>query len=436
MDRLACIDLHAGIPIVAPAADVVMERLRGFSPRVERARELEGVFWLDARGLGRLYPSLEKWAKCILADLKTLGFEAAAVVGFTRFGTFALARSGRGIVVLPDDEAEISACGRVPLGCLGISASALRNLSRLGKRTVADLLSLPAGGLTERFGEELRTLHRLASRAAWDPLTPDEEIPAIAERIDLDYPEADATRLTFYIKRLLRPLLDRVAGRCHALKSLTLALALHHHPPSVHRIAPAEPTLDEMQLIDLVRLRLENLSLPVGAVAVTLEAATVPATTAQLELFQKKPRRDIKAADRALARLAAELGEGAVVRATLTRGHLPEARFVLEPLRHVRSPKRDIPGESRTSDPPLIRRIFTKPRPLQKRPVVGPRGCHLKGLSHAPATRVTGPYVISGGWWIREVHREYYFAETEAGEILWVYYDKRRRSWFLHGEVQ
>ena len=48
---------------------------------------------------------------------------------------------------------------------------------------------------------------------------------------------------------------------------------------------------------------------------------------------------------------------------------------------------------------------------------------------------MTGPYIVSGGWWVREVHREYYFAETESGEILWIYYDKRRRSWFLHGEV-
>jgi protein ImuB len=57
-------------------------------------------------------------------------------------------------------------------------------------------------------------------------------------------------------------------------------------------------------------------------------------------------------------------------------------------------------------------------------------------MGEAPATRVSGPYIVSGGWWARPVHREYHFAETETGRILWIYFDKTRRSWFLHGEVE
>jgi protein ImuB len=84
----------------------------------------------------------------------------------------------------------------------------------------------------------------------------------------------------------------------------------------------------------------------------------------------------------------------------------------------------------------LVRRVYARPVPLQTRPVVGPRGCHLQGMGEAPATRVSGPYIVSGGWWARPVHREYHFAETETGRILWIYFDKTRRSWFLHGEVE
>ena len=32
--------------------------------------------------------------------------------------------------------------------------------------------------------------------------------------------------------------------------------------------------------------------------------------------------------------------------------------------------------------------------------------------------------------------RDYYFVETRRGEVLWVYYDRRRRGWFLHGRVE
>jgi protein ImuB len=50
--------------------------------------------------------------------------------------------------------------------------------------------------------------------------------------------------------------------------------------------------------------------------------------------------------------------------------------------------------------------------------------------------KMTGPYVVSGGWWVRAVHREYHYARTERGDLMWVYYDRRRRRWFLQGGVE
>jgi hypothetical protein len=60
----------------------------------------------------------------------------------------------------------------------------------------------------------------------------------------------------------------------------------------------------------------------------------------------------------------------------------------------------------------------------------------LGGNVHGRVDHMTGPYIVSGGWWNREVHREYHYARTEDGEILWVYYDRRRRRWFLTGKVE
>ena len=53
-----------------------------------------------------------------------------------------------------------------------------------------------------------------------------------------------------------------------------------------------------------------------------------------------------------------------------------------------------------------------------------------------PVIRFQGPYVVSGGWWNRPIHREYHYAETQKGDLLWVFYDKPRRRWFLHGRVE
>jgi protein ImuB len=57
-------------------------------------------------------------------------------------------------------------------------------------------------------------------------------------------------------------------------------------------------------------------------------------------------------------------------------------------------------------------------------------------MGYEPVIRVTGPYLVSGGWWHREVTREYHFAETKDGQILWIYYDRRRRRWFVQGTVE
>jgi protein ImuB len=47
-----------------------------------------------------------------------------------------------------------------------------------------------------------------------------------------------------------------------------------------------------------------------------------------------------------------------------------------------------------------------------------------------------GPYVISGGWWVHPIHREYYFVRARRGDVLWIYYDRQRQRWFLQGTVE
>ena len=50
--------------------------------------------------------------------------------------------------------------------------------------------------------------------------------------------------------------------------------------------------------------------------------------------------------------------------------------------------------------------------------------------------RMHGPFRTSGGWWVRTVERDYYWAETQKGELLWVYYDRPRRRWYLQATVE
>jgi protein ImuB len=422
---------------VVPSAEIKKEvaaltnRFMRFTPEVEPSAEEPGVFWLNGIGLNLLYSSLKEWAHVVRADIGACCFRASIVVGFTRFGTYAVAKVQQGTVVFEDPSQERRAAREVSLDYLDLEPDLHDTLSKLGIKTVGALLSLPAGGLCERFGLKAYRLYQMASGDLWRPFQPCASEKPIRERLLLDDPETDTIRLIFLIKRLLHPMLVALIARGEALAGLWLRFLIDRSGWREEHIRPAVPTLDSVQMFDLIRLRLETVEFSAGVKEIELTVGGSPATREQLRLFAERPVRNLDAANRALARLRAEFGEEAVARAKLTDGHLPEARFAWEPLTHVELPKPKR-GVHRT----VVRRIFAKPVPLPSQRRTHDDGWLLLGPKHGAVEKLSGPYVFSGGWWNREIQREYYFAETRRGDLLWVYYDRLRRRWFLQGWVE
>jgi protein ImuB len=239
-------------------------------------------------------------------------------------------------------------------------------------------------------------------------------------------------------------LLATLAARHQALAALRLALLIDHGGWLKEPLRPAAPTLDAAQILDLVRLRLESLQLAAGVVEIELGADTCAATREQLRLFAETPSRDLDAANRALARLRAEFGEDAVVCAKLADGHLPEAKFTWEPVSQVKLPRNVLNGAKRLNDlnvlnspKVLVRRMEAKPQRLTGGPYHSHEdGWLILGAKYGSIDKLTGPYLFSGGWWNREIQREYYYAETRRGDLLWLYYDRVRRRWFLQGAIE
>jgi protein ImuB len=167
---------------------------------------------------------------------------------------------------------------------------------------------------------------------------------------------------------------------------------------------------------------------------IRLGAESVPARAEQLALFFERPRRDLAAANAALAELRAELGNDAVCKAALGDGHFPEAQFEWSPLTSIGAPR----AAPRTEGVlPLVRRIHAEP--LLVPPVRGSLhddGWLLSGLEYGSVMDMHGPYVMSGGWWQASVAREYAYARTKRGECLWVFYDRRARRWFVQGMIE
>jgi protein ImuB len=422
---------------IAAAVAAIRAALHACSPAVEAAAAAPGTFWLDGDGLRRVVGDATRWGDAIEAAIARLGLSGAVVVGFSRFATCAVAKAAKkGIVVYASDADERAAAARVPLARLDIDPALRDALARLGVATIGQLVRLPGGGVLERFGTEAHALYQLALGERWDPLVPEPPPEAPDERVLLDDEERDITRLVFSTKGAVDRLLARLAARARAVTALHLELTLRHAvgktEPRADVIVPASATLDARALVRLCHLRLEGRPPEAPVIAIRVWADDVAASREQLALFAQRPRRDLRAADEAIARVRAELGDDAVVHAVVRDGHLPEARFAWQRLVHAR-----VPEPRPVSVRPMVRRIQQRPQLLPAQMTnLRDDGWLLSGLETGSVVRLDGPYLVSGGWWASEVQREYHFAETRRGDCHWLYFDRARRRWYLHGDVE
>lgn len=475
--RVACADVPAlreGLvsaralddPRVTGAIDALFDRLLTFSPHVEPSLAEPGLFWLDPNGLEPVHGDLARWTRGVHSTLTGTHRTVSVVAGFQRGRIYALARAHPGPRVLRNAAEEARLTARVPLARLSVLAPALRDeLALLGVHTVGDLLRLPITQVRVRYGAEAARVHDFLAGRTWSPLVPRAPAEPVTVEVEIEPPDADPARLLFGLKGALHRAADALAAKHEAIVALEFALHLERPAPDgarthEERIEAASPTLDVAQLVELVRLRLAAVSLaaPVAHVTATVERTRVyarqTALLCDLTGTTAYESRDLDAAARALARLRASLGHHAVTRARLRDAHLPEARFRYEPVREVRLPRAAVTTASTatagtgtattastaaatavtTAMPTLARRVFPTPVPLPPVPTHEPE----RWLGHHGALRaLVGPYRVAGGWWSPRGRRErdYYYAETRAGAILWIFYDRPRRAWFLHGIV-
>lgn len=427
---------------IEAAAEALLDELSRFSPRIEADAAAPGSCWIDPAGMGRLFGEPAAWADALTRHLEGLGWRAGVVLGFSRFCTRALAGVTLGLRILESPKIEAGAAARLPLAGLGLPERRLNALAALEIRTLGDLLRLPAAELRGRFGPEVAELHAEASGRRWRPLTPrDRREPLVAESV-LEPPEESVERLLFAIKALLPDLLARLASG-ERVAALELRLALDHAEPIELRVEPAEASAELLLLLDLIRLRLAATPLAAAVTDVTITVTPTRPSAPQLGLLGA-PRRDPRAAERALARVRAAYGDEAVTRASLRPAHLPEAGFTWEPTAQVAQPRaREVAANLSEGSPCMIRRLLARPLALNAAAAEGdddrppPPSLAGPGLPVSGAIReLHGPHRVSGGWWARAVERDYYYAETSGGELLWLFYDRPRRRWFLHGVVE
>ena len=443
-------------PLLRPGAPTPPPR---DAPPTRAATLDAGTFFLDARGLSRLYGSADGFRHRVETFLRERNLPGTVIVGFHRLRVLALARRGGPGRVFYDPAEEARAAGALPLGVLPLDPRTRARLERLGIGTVGALAALPAAELRARFGPAAARLHERLHRDGLVPLAPLSVHPPVRLTRDLDPPDAHAERLVFLCKELIDEACRVVRRRLHTVAALRLRLVLDR--PAADdpfgprrtlrlRLAPAHPTLDAASLLDLVRLRLSALPLDGCVARIELTAETRPATPRQLPLVDR-PTRDLAAARAALARVEAAFGPGAVTVAALRPDPVPHRRAVFVPPDLRAPPRPQPPGDSA----PLVRRVLPVPTPIAVTARAGAPAPRRReppaALGPAPpqpatarrpvrvlgraVTRAFGPHRTILDRAADDDARDSFYSELDDGTIVWIAFDHRRKRWLLQGWV-
>ena len=421
----------------------VTEVLRDFSPEVEPQVTEPGIFLVNLIGLGGLFPSLDGWRQTVEARLGETGLQAVICIGFSRFGTYAAAKSSGASRIFATAAEEETASAILSLDYLPLPPTVRERLTRLGVTTVRAVRALPAGSLIRRFGREAAALVALVGDAETDvPIQPIFAEEPVRRSVRLADRESNLLRLIELVVRMSGELVTEVDERSALITALEVQLLLDDDSVTETEIRPAAPTLERSLLADLIDLRVGSLQLSDGVVEVTVEARAARVDRRQLELFRTESGRDTEAALTALARIRAELGDDAVGYAETVNGHAPEGQF-----RWVAGMPPSLGGSSdrggTREEATMVRRLLA--RPLRIAPPVlarqtgserPPERSTRRSKRVVSAVSFSGPYVVSGGWWRRHRHREYFYVETGAGELLWIFRDRTDGGWYLQGRVE
>ena len=407
---------------IAGARAHVVQSLIAFTPDIELCPWDADALWVSVEGLRSLYASDAHWSQKVRGALKAEGYTAIVVIGFTRFGTYATARTRSRSMVFASREQEQELMGRSPVDVLPLPQRVKNTLRKLEIRTVRHFVSLPEGESIRRFGKEAGILRRAILSDDPLPIQP----VAVSEKVPsgrhLDTPLVDLGMLMPHIDELLAIEAERAEAKRSVIAGLTFILRAEDGEVTTDLIRPAVPTLDAALLGRLIALRLSARQFSSGVEDIEIRSARTHPSRTQEELFPA-PGRDPQAGARAIAAIRARFGDDSVTYAQLSDSWLPERSFQWVPLKGIALP-RPPAGSGAMRSPTAVRRILNAPRETRQARPDSPNG---------------GPLVLSGSWWgtgngDAPFRREYFFQRSGNG-VQWLYVDKLTGTTWVQGAV-
>jgi len=479
--RAVCPDLVA-VDADPPADQAALERLAAWAERYTpmAAADPPDGLWLDITGCAHLSGGEATLADDVSARLARNGIPCRLAIAGATGAAWALAHAwgaawgahawgaaweahawgahawgahagearagkmvgGKESVVLPPGQ-ERAALALLPVALLRLDPRTVAGLRRLGIRQVRDLLRLPRGDITARFGSApvLRLDQALGAAAeaiAW-PRTPIDWFERVAFADPIGTPEDLTRALTLLAERLCRRLADQHSG----VQRVTARFFRVDGVVPQIGVGTAQPVREAAYLARLLGEKLDTVDPGFGVEAMTLEADdVVPMPAPQLSSLAAPD--GVGQLATTVDRLANRLGPERVWRAAPHASHVPERAVQRVPPLLAAQP-------AWVADPKLPRpiRLLRRPEPIEATAPVPddpPIIFRWRGAPHR-VRAAAGPERIAAEWWRRQpggarpetdLVRDYYRVEDTEGARFWIFRAGLYRSgetprWYMHG---
>jgi protein ImuB len=401
--------------------------------------------WLDITGCAGIFDNETNMLQDIATRLERDAVPCRLAVAGTTGAAWALAHEGEGEVVLPPGQ-EKAALAPLPISSLRLEAGIVVGLRRLGLRTVQELLRIPRGEISARFGASpmLRLDQSLgATEEAIDwPRPPVDWFERLAFAEPIGTPEDLAEALSRLCQSLCKRLAEQDKG---GQRFVARFFRVDDLVPRI-LVSTALPVREPVYLAKLLHEKLETVDPGFGIEVIVLEAESV----APLRMPQARFA-DMTVADTTdrlasvIDTLTNRMGSERVWRAVPFASHVPERAVRHDPPLPVKQP-------SWAADPAVQRPIRLLRRPelievIAPVPDDPPIRFRWRGAFHR-VRAAAGPERIAAEWWRgkqatdqrpeTDLIRDYYRVEDSDGARFWIFRAglhaaDRMPCWYLHG---
>jgi protein ImuB len=438
-----------------PAADrAFLDALADWASRYTPlvARDGADGLFLDVTGCCHLFGGEENLAADALSRLAGMGLAVSGAVSDTPGLSWAVARHGTGRTVAERLVQAVDGprvLAPLPLAALRLEEDMLAGLSKMGLRTVGDLLDAPRAPLARRFGPRLLTRLDQALGREEEPISPRLPVAGLSVERRLAEPVGREEDLLFLAGELSRAIVPMLEGR--GLGGRLFELSLYRVDGAVFHVhaGSSRPLRDPRRMEALFSGRFAALKeeIDAGFGFETLRLSVCHAEPLDVRQMDMGEPGDT---DRTLAdfidQATARFGPDCLLVPLSRPSHVPERASAFVPARELPGgpPRQNgaMPGSPFRPARPI--RLFRYPERVEAVAEV-PEGPPVQFRWRRTVHRVVkaeGPERISGEWWLdgeEALTRDYYRIEDEAGRRYWLYreglYEREPGNprWFMHG---